>query len=238
MSAVVLAYGCANSSAQASPMSQGSMAPGSHVISFRSRPYRALFPSAQFYRADYVAFDEVDYLLPYDSIIPERENAFDLVISTQVAEHLPVPQTYFREALRVLKPGGQLICTTHGCWEDHGVPFDFQRWTGDGLRRDLEHAGFGVEGIFKITSSHRCHVFFLIYWLSHFNCGSAVAERIFSRGVRSLTATMRPLLHTLLDALCGSSRVVGGEDLPKHRFYSVIAAVARKNFDPTRRDST
>lgn len=192
-------------------------------------PYRTLFPNAAYHRADYVASGEVDYLLPYDSAIPEKKNVFDLVISTQVAEHLPVPANYFAEALRVLKPGGSMIVTTHGCWPDHGVPYDFQRWTGDGLRRDLEHAGFKVERLSKLTTSDRCYLFLLIQWLSYFNTRRRnFSSRVFSRFVRTVIQVLRPVIHPIIDRLWPDSRIVDEPNLETHHFYSIIAAVARK----------
>ena len=46
----------------------------------------------------------------------------------------------------LLKPGGFLVLTTHGLFGDHGCPYDFQRWTADGLRLLLERAGFQIKG--------------------------------------------------------------------------------------------
>ncbi|MGE5608629.1 MAG: class I SAM-dependent methyltransferase [Bacillota bacterium] len=45
-----------------------------------------------------------------------REEPFDLVISTEVVEHLYAPRPYVRGCFSALKPGGRFICSTpyHG----------------------------------------------------------------------------------------------------------------------------
>ncbi|MGH8608711.1 MAG: class I SAM-dependent methyltransferase [Gammaproteobacteria bacterium] len=73
--------------------------------------------------------------------------SIDAVISTQVLEHVPNAQGYLREAFRLLKPGGVFFCSTHGAFILHRHPTDFRRWTIDGLKYELEQAGFLVERI-------------------------------------------------------------------------------------------
>lgn len=44
--------------------------------------------------------------------LPYSDASFDTVVSMEVIEHVTQPLTWLREALRVLKPGGQLFLTT------------------------------------------------------------------------------------------------------------------------------
>lgn len=44
--------------------------------------------------------------------LPYKENSFDLITFTEVAEHLENHHTIIREIYRVLKPGGMLVMTT------------------------------------------------------------------------------------------------------------------------------
>ena len=66
----------------------------------------------------------------------------DVVLSTQVLEHVDDPRAYLAEAYRVLKPGGLLLLSTHGIWWYHPHPQDLWRWTGAGLQRLIETSGF------------------------------------------------------------------------------------------------
>lgn len=55
---------------------------------------------------------EKDGVLNIDLMdIPFNENIFDLVISTEVFEHIPDPYKAFKEVHRILKPGGRHIFT-------------------------------------------------------------------------------------------------------------------------------
>jgi FkbM family methyltransferase len=70
--------------------------------------------------------------------------SYDAVLSTQVLEHVDDPAGYLGECFRVLKPGGQLLLSTHGLMIWHADPVDRWRWTGEGLRHVVETAGFTV----------------------------------------------------------------------------------------------
>jgi SAM-dependent methyltransferase len=192
-------------------------------------PYRSLFPNAEYLRADYIERPNIDYQVPANSTLPVDSESFDIVLSTQVAEHLLNPNNYFREAHRVLKPGGMLLLTTHGVWEDHGIPYDFQRWTSDGLRRDLVQVGFRVKEVFKLTTSHRCYCFLLFDWLCSASCHTnSIVARAVIKCVRAAVTTIRPLLFVGVDHIWPHCRIVGPLELDSHRLYSIIAAVAVK----------
>ena len=76
-----------------------------------------------------------------------EDASVDAVLSTQVLEHVADVQGYLREAFRLLRPGGLMFCSTHGSFILHRHPTDFRRWTVDGLRYELEGAGFVVERV-------------------------------------------------------------------------------------------
>ena len=75
------------------------------------------------------------------------DQSADIVLSSQVLEHVPSPHDYLREAHRLLKPAGTLLLSTHGYWMYHPDPTDYWRWTRDGLVRQVEAAGFTVQSV-------------------------------------------------------------------------------------------
>jgi SAM-dependent methyltransferase len=66
-----------------------------------------------------------------------RDAAFEVVLCTEVLEHLPEPQKAIDEIFRVLEPGGSLLLTTRFLFPIHDAPHDYFRFTKYGLRHLL-----------------------------------------------------------------------------------------------------
>lgn len=131
-------------------------------------PYRSLFAGVtEYVRADVTPGPQVDRLLATDGHTAEPDAAYDAVLSTQVLEHVEDPGLYLRECRRILRPGGQLLLTTHGMYEEHGCPYDFTRWTGRGLVRLVEAAGLEVQEAHKLCTQFRA-----VIQLQHYLIGA------------------------------------------------------------------
>jgi SAM-dependent methyltransferase len=117
---------------------------GKSVLDFGcgTRPYEEWFGAAgaQYHGADIDGSAEV--AVRADGTLAAASAAFDMVASFQVLEHVWDLATYLGEARRVLKPGGWLLLSTHGSWFYHPHPGDYRRWTGEGLRLEVEAHGF------------------------------------------------------------------------------------------------
>ena len=66
--------------------------------------------------------------------LPFANGFFDVIICTQVLEHVNDPRKVIEEMHRVLKKEGLLILSTHGIWFKH-APQDYWRWTDMGLKK-------------------------------------------------------------------------------------------------------
>lgn len=110
---------------------------------------RAAHPDARF-----------ELLAADDAILANLGEApFDLVVSTEVVEHLYDPRSYARGCFGALRPGGRFICTTpyHGYlknllialggkWDGHANPLwdggHIKLWSRRTLSQLLEETGF------------------------------------------------------------------------------------------------
>jgi SAM-dependent methyltransferase len=65
------------------------------------------------------------------------DGSFEVILCTEVLEHLPEPQKAIDEMFRVLVPGGLLLLTTRFLFPIHDAPHDYFRFTKYGLRHLL-----------------------------------------------------------------------------------------------------
>jgi SAM-dependent methyltransferase len=125
-----------------------SLGAGGQVLDFGcgNRPYKELFETKfnAYIAADLPGNPRADVHIDSLGLLPSASESFDCVLSSQVLEHVADPKGYLAEAWRVLKPEGRLILSTHGIWPYHPDPNDYWRWTCEGLRREIEMAGFRV----------------------------------------------------------------------------------------------
>jgi SAM-dependent methyltransferase len=71
---------------------------------------------------------------------PFDDGAFQTVLTNQVAEHVPHPEAFFTECVRVLAPGGVLIVTVPFSYRIHSEPYDFHRFTKYALTSYVDSA--------------------------------------------------------------------------------------------------
>jgi SAM-dependent methyltransferase len=105
------------------------------------KPYYPFFAAA----SEYVGVDvkenvSADIVGTADAI-PVEDGSFDVVLCTQVLEHVDDPAAVVRELCRVTAPGGRVLASTHGVMLYHPNPQDLWRWTHAGLQRLFETAG-------------------------------------------------------------------------------------------------
>jgi len=117
------------------------------------QPFRALIESAGF---EYHAIDTqaqpgvaLDAVCAIDQPLPEEllgitRAGFDLVLCTEVLEHVLDWPAAWANLYRLLAPGGRLIITCPFVYPLHEEPYDFWRATPHALRRFAERFGFTI----------------------------------------------------------------------------------------------
>lgn len=94
---------------------------------------------------DIAAGPKVDIVLPAPYDWPaELQGRFDVVVSTQVVEHVPHPWRWIKSVAGLAKPGGLVYVCTPNTIEYHAYPVDCWRIWPDGMRPLLEEAGLTV----------------------------------------------------------------------------------------------
>lgn len=102
-------------------------------------PYFPLFADLA---SDYVGNDVaprpgIESVSPIESLdLPS--DSFDIVLCTQVLEHVRHPHRALEEMTRVLRPDGHLLLSTHGVYPHHPDPGDYWRWTQQGFEAMFE----------------------------------------------------------------------------------------------------
>ncbi len=106
----------------------------------------------------------------YDGeILPFENESFDLVLSTQVLEHVPNPQKILNEMARVCKKGGFVVVSLPFVYQEHEEPYDFFRFTQFGINELLEKSGLKSEKILKDSSAlETIAVIFSVYIIHNF----------------------------------------------------------------------
>lgn len=145
----VLDIGCGNGAWVGWFLARGAVAMGVDPSPQGIAHARSTYPSARFEVAE-AGSDILQHL---------GEEPFDVVISTEVVEHVYAPREWADACCSALKPGGRLICSTpyHGYlkniaiavtgkWDSHHGPLwdggHIKFWSRATLSRLLEDAGF------------------------------------------------------------------------------------------------
>lgn len=117
-----------------------------------SAPYRALFADCDYKTQDFAqlkqdqlrngSYAPIDFVSEADAI-PVPDGSFEVILCTEVLEHVAEPISVVREFGRILAPGGRLILTAPLGSGIHQEPYHFYGgYTPYWYRRFLTEAGF------------------------------------------------------------------------------------------------
>jgi SAM-dependent methyltransferase len=82
--------------------------------------------------------------------IPKPNNYYDVILLTQVLEHVPNPQAILFEINRVLKPNGKLLISVPLNGPLHGEPWHFFQFTHHALNQLAINTNFHINQIEKV----------------------------------------------------------------------------------------
>jgi SAM-dependent methyltransferase len=108
---------------------------------------KAIFEQEDYIAADIYPYEEIDFVCDLTVFNPLRPASVDVVILSNVLEHVLDGPTFLRSVGRTLKPGGRLLIAVPFIIKMHQMPFDFVRYTHFALDKMLVAAGFEVARI-------------------------------------------------------------------------------------------
>jgi len=108
-------------------------------LTYKAHDFCLLDPSSQIIEGKYGPVDYVSEI----SHIPEKDSSFDVILCTEVIEHVPYPISALKEMSRLLKPSGKLILTAPLGSFLHQEPYHFYGgFTPYWYEKFLAEAGF------------------------------------------------------------------------------------------------
>jgi SAM-dependent methyltransferase len=87
---------------------------------------------------------DVDFVGDLQDMKAVADESYNVVLCTEVLEHVPQPEKLIAEVRRVLKPRGKFILSVPHLSRLHEEPYDYYRFTKHGLQFLLDQNGFSV----------------------------------------------------------------------------------------------
>lgn len=137
-----------------------------------------------------------DLIGEVDRFIPLQDECVDAILSTAALEHLRYPAKFFEESFRILKPGGALFINVPFVYNEHEVPYDFNRPTRYGMQRWYEDCGFVDISVRPSSSSIFTATGFMIYATNE--CGETYANIPWRLGLRYLVLKVFGLMTRIV----------------------------------------
>jgi SAM-dependent methyltransferase len=199
---------------------EGAAAAGKRVLDVGCgvKPYYPFFASAASYVGVDVKQNVAADLVGTVDALPVADGTFDVVLCTQVLEHVEDPGLAVRELHRVCAPGGRVLASTHGVMVFHPNPEDLWRWTHTGLRRLFEREGdWSALTVAPGAGSAECLTMLFATYLH------LLAKRA------HVAATARPAIAALNTAAAALDRRIGllREPIPGALFANLHVTAAR-----------
>ena len=117
-------------------------------------PFKAFFLgiSEKFIGIDNDPNSQADIIQDISEALPFKSNSFDLVILSEVLEHLEEPLRVIENIKRILKNDGFLFISSPFAFPIHAKPHDFYRYTEYFFKDYLKKVGINCKYIYKSNS--------------------------------------------------------------------------------------
>jgi SAM-dependent methyltransferase len=163
-----------------------------------TRPYSHLYRDrfCHCIAGDYTIRGPIDVRLDAGKL-PFSNGTFDVVLMSEVIEHVPSTVMVLAEVSRVLKPGGLLLITWPFNYMLHEIPNDHVRYTEFGMAGCLDKVGMKIEHLFR-----RGNALMLMLVLGEFLVGGFL--EIFAR-LPVIGKVFRPVKDSFVSLVFGAA---------------------------------
>jgi ubiquinone/menaquinone biosynthesis C-methylase UbiE len=112
---------------------------------YKTHDFQKLSPGQLLHKQGYGQIDFVSDIVS----IPVESSSFDVILCTEVLEHVPEPIAALKEMARILKKGGEIVITTPLGSHVHQEPYHYYGgFTPFFYKKFLEENGFEKIGIY------------------------------------------------------------------------------------------
>tara|TARA_Y100001933_G_C19001117_1_gene564699 strand:+ start:1185 stop:1907 length:723 start_codon:yes stop_codon:yes gene_type:complete len=117
------------------------------------KPFRELFGKSNCYiGVDLRASSQADIYADLNQPLPIKSNSADIIICSEVLEHVENPNQLIKEMSRCLTPNGVIYISCPFAYPIHGQPFDYQRLTSYYFTKTLARCGLKIKEL-KVSNS-------------------------------------------------------------------------------------
>lgn len=159
-------------------------------------PYRPLFDCEQYLTADVEQneHNSIDYIIN-GSLVDLDSESVDLIVCSDVLEHIFKFDNTIAEIYRLLKPGGELFISFPFINREHETPYDFFRYTTFSITKILQP--FEIQKLEKVGN-----LWFILYSLlneNHIKQGEKAENGVITLILKRIfNLTFLPILNLTL----------------------------------------
>lgn len=119
------------------------------------QPYKKMLSVNTYIGVEIETEVKIKDIIYYDGqTLPFGDEEFDSIISSEVFEHVHNIENILLELKRVLKDGGIMLLTIPFAYPKHCWPFDYKRYTTEGVKNLLNNAGFEIVE-YRVSSNYQ-----------------------------------------------------------------------------------
>lgn len=143
-------------------------------------PYKKLLAVDEYIGVEIETEYKKQGIIYYDGYkLPFEDSRFDCIISSEVFEHVFNIEDIIVELNRVLKSKGMMLLLIPFAYPRHCEPYDYKRWTLEGVRVLLENAGFELVESRTSSSYWECIAQLRnVYWAEEVKVRTCVGRMI------------------------------------------------------------